>query len=148
MVFQGYFNQPEITATTFRGGWHHTGDVGRFDADGYLTYVGRTPEKDLIKPGGENVYPAEVESVIRDLPGVTGVCVFGVSDERWGEAVKAVVEVAPGTPLSSEQVIDYVGSKIARYKRPTRVAFTATLPKNAQGLIDRAAVKSTWGEAN
>jgi acyl-CoA synthetase (AMP-forming)/AMP-acid ligase II len=71
-----------------------------------------------------------------------------VSDERWGEAVKAVVEVAPGTTLTSEQVIDYVGSKIARYKRPARVAFTETLPKNAQGLIDRAAVKSAWGEGN
>ena len=93
VVFQGYFDQPEVTAQTFRGGWHHTGDVGRFDTDGYLYYVQRKPEKALIKPGGENVYPAEVEAVIMELEGVTGVCVFGVPDAQWGEAIKAVVEV-------------------------------------------------------
>ena len=147
MVFQGYFRQPEVNTYTFRGGWHHTGDVGRFDEEGYLYYMGRTPEKELIKPGGENVYPAEVEAVIRDLEGVTSVCVFGVPDAQWGEAIKAVVEVIPGTPLSAQQVSDYVASKIARYKRPKWIAFTETLPKNAQGLIDRAAVKSRWGEA-
>src|SRR2546425_6978578 len=64
LVFQGYFGQPDVTAYTLRNGWHHTGDVGRFDADGYLYYVKRKPEKELIKPGGENVYPAEVETVI------------------------------------------------------------------------------------
>lgn len=146
MVFQGYFRQPEVNAYTFRGGWHHTGDVGRFDEEGYLYYMGRTPEKELIKPGGENVYPAEVESVIRELEGVAGVCVFGVPDAQWGEAIKAVVEVVPGTPLSAQQVSNYVASKIARYKRPKWVDFTETLPKNAQGLIDRAAVKLRWGE--
>ena len=62
LVFQGYFAQPDVTAYTLRNGWHHTGDVGRFDADGYLHYVKRKPEKELIKPGGENVYPAEVET--------------------------------------------------------------------------------------
>ncbi len=146
MVFQGYFRQPEVNAYTFRGGWHHTGDVGRFDEEGYLYYVGRTPEKELIKPGGENVYPVEVESVIGEMPGVMGVCVFGVADEQWGEAIKAVVETTPGTHLTPEHVIDYVASKIARYKRPKWVEFTAALPKNAQGLIDRAGVKSTWGD--
>ena len=89
LVFQGYFGQPDVTAYTFRNGWHHTGDVGRFDADGYLHYVGRKPEKELIKPGGENVYPAEVETVIMQLEGVTATCVFGVPDVKWGEAVKA-----------------------------------------------------------
>lgn len=148
MVFQGYFRQPEVNDYTFRGGWHHTGDVGRFDEDGYLYYVGRTPEKELIKPGGENVYPAEVEAVIRDVQGVTGVCVFGVTEAQWGEAIKAVVETTPDTQLSAEQIIAYVASKIARYKRPKWVIFTETLPKNAQGLIDREAVKLTWGDAS
>src|SRR5947209_8329432 len=77
LVFQGYFDQPEVTAYTFRNGWHHTGDVGRFDADGYLHYVRRKPEKELIKPGGENVYPAEVETVIMQMECVSGVCVYG-----------------------------------------------------------------------
>ncbi len=94
-MFQGYFAQPEVTAHTFRNGWHHTGDVGRFDDEGYLYYVRRKPEKELIKPGGENVYPAEVETVIVQMEGVTGACVFGIPDTKWGEAIKAVVEVKP-----------------------------------------------------
>jgi long-chain acyl-CoA synthetase len=146
MVFQGYFRQPEVTEYTFRNGWHHTGDVGRFDADGYLYYVKRKAEKELIKPGGENVYPAEVEAAIMEIDGVTGVCVFGVADAQWGEAIKAAVEIAPGTDLSAQQVIDYVGSRIARFKRPKWVEFTNALPKAKDGSIDRDVVKTTWGD--
>jgi long-chain acyl-CoA synthetase len=144
VVFQGYFGQPEVTAHTFRGGWHHTGDVGRFDAEGYLYYVKRKPEKELIKPGGENVYPAEVEAVIMEMAGVTAVCVFGVPDPQWGEAIKAVVETSD-TNLTSAQVIDYVAGKIARFKKPTWVAFTKALPTTSDGAVDREAVKATWG---
>jgi long-chain acyl-CoA synthetase len=146
VVFQGYFEQPEVTAQTFRGGWHHTGDVGRFDADGYLYYVQRKPEKALIKPGGENVYPAEVEAVIMELEGVTGVCVFGVPDVQWGEAIKAVVEVPASQGLTATAVSAYVGSRIARYKRPRWVEFTTSLPRNTVGMVDRDAVQSLWGK--
>ena len=124
LVFQGYFGQPDVTAYTFRNGWHHTGDVGRFDADGYLHYVKRKPEKELIKPGGENVYPAEVETVIMQMAGVTGVCVYGIPDAKWGEAIKAVVEVAAPGAHTAQQVTDFVGGKIARFKRPHVVMFT------------------------
>jgi len=144
LVFQGYFGQPEVTAYTFRNGWHHTGDVGRFDADGYLHYVKRKPEKELIKPGGENVYPAEVEAVIMQMTGVTGVCVYGVPDSKWGEAVKAVVEVAPPAVYTAAQVTDFVGSRIARFKRPQVVAFCEALPRTAEGAVDRDAVKAKW----
>jgi acyl-CoA synthetase (AMP-forming)/AMP-acid ligase II len=147
LVFQGYFDQPDVTAYTFRNGWHHTGDVGRFDADGYLYYVTRKPEKELIKPGGENVYPAEVETVIVQMEGVRGACVYGVPDPRWGEAVKAVVEVAPVGRYTAEQVSDFVGTRIARFKRPHVVAFTEALPRAADGTVDREAVKAQWGEA-
>ena len=147
VVFQGYFDQPDVTAQTFRGGWHHTGDVGRFDADGYLYYVQRKPEKALIKPGGENVYPAEVEAVIMELGGVTGVCVFGVPDAQWGEAIKAVVEVPASQGLTAAAVSEYVGSRIARYKRPKWVEFTPSLPRNTVGMVDRDAVQSLWGKA-
>jgi long-chain acyl-CoA synthetase len=146
VVFQGYFDQPEVTAYTFRGGWHHTGDVGRFDAAGYLYYVKRKPEKELIKPGGENVYPAEVESVIMQMDGVSGVCVFGVPDAQWGEAIKAVVETSASSSLAAEAVIDYVASKIARYKKPKWVVFSPSLPRTAEGHIDRDAVKANWSE--
>lgn len=147
MVFQGYFRQPDVTAYTFRGGWHHTGDVGRFDAEGYLYYVKRKPEKELIKPGGENVYPAEVEAVIMEMPGITSVCVFGVADQQWGEAIKAVVETTE-TSLTAPQVIEYVGSRIARYKRPKWVQFTSALTRTAEGQVDREAVKTMWGDAS
>ena len=147
LVFQGYFAQPEVTAYTLRNGWHHTGDVGRFDADGYLHYVRRKPEKELIKPGGENVYPAEVETVIMQMPGVSGVCVYGIPDERWGEAVKAVVEVKGSGSHTAQEVGEFVAARIARFKRPHVVAFTDALPRTADGAVDREAVKTTWGNA-
>lgn len=145
VVFQGYYAQLEETDHTFRGGWHHTGDVGRFDADGFLHYVGRRPEKELIKPGGENVYPAEVETVIMEMPGVSAVCVFGVPDAQWGEAIKAVVERGDGG-VNAEQVIDHVAGRIARYKKPKWVEFTDALPRTGTQEVDRQAVKARWGQ--
>ena len=145
LVFQGYFRQPEVTAHTFRNGWHHTGDVGRIDAEGYLYYITRKPEKELIKPGGENVYPAEVESVIIQMDGVSGVCVYGIPDAKWGEAIKAVVELEAARQYTPAQVSDFVASRIARFKRPQAVAFTDALPRTADGTVDRQAVKATWG---
>ncbi|HSE93778.1 MAG TPA: AMP-binding protein [Methylomirabilota bacterium] len=147
LVFDGYFGQPDVTAYTLRNGWHHTGDVGRFDADGYLHYVKRKPEKELIKPGGENVYPAEVETVIMQMTGVSGVCVYGIPDARWGEAIKAVVEVKAGGRYTAQQVSDFVASKIARFKKPHLVVFTDALPRTAEGAVDRDGVKTTWGSA-
>ena len=144
IVFAGYDGQPDVNDYTFRGGWHHTGDVGRFDEDGRLYYVKRKPEKELIKPGGENVYPAEVETVIMSLRGVTGVCVFGVPDPKWGEGIKAVVETER-SDLTAEAVRDHVGERIARYKRPGYVEFTTALPRGDGNVVDRDAVKKEWG---
>ena len=150
LVFLGYDGQPDVTAHTFRGGWHHTGDIGRFDEEGNLFYVARKPEKELIKPGGENVYPAEVEAAILELDAVRAVCVFGVGDDRWGEAIRAVVEVGPeadaGAGLDRESVREHVGSRIARFKRPRDVIFTSELPRSGDD-VDRAAVKDRWGDA-
>jgi acyl-CoA synthetase (AMP-forming)/AMP-acid ligase II len=145
LVFQGYFAQPDVTAYTFRDGWHHTGDVGRLDADGYLHYVKRKPEKELIKPGGENVYPAEVETVIMQMDGVSGVCVYGIPDQKWGEAIKAVVEVKAAGRYTAQEVSDFVASKIARFKRPHVVVFADALARSAEGGVDREAVKAKWG---
>ena len=147
LVFAGYWRDPDATDYAFRHGWHHTGDVGRLDADGYLYYVGRKPEKELIKSGGENVYPAEVERVIQELPQVAAACVIGVPDEKWGEAVKAVVELRPGQMLSAEQVGEAVASRIASYKKPRYVDFVDRLPRKDSGEIDRDAVKATHGRA-
>ena len=145
VVFQGYWRDPDATAYTFRHGWHHTGDLGRFDAEGYLYYAGRKPEKELIKSGGENVYPAEVEQVVIKMPGVAAVCVIGVSDPKWGEAVKAVIEPEPGHTLNAEQVSAFVSERIASFKKPRYVDFVEKMARNANGEIDRMAVKAAHG---
>ncbi|HSV93144.1 MAG TPA: AMP-dependent synthetase, partial [Desulfobacterales bacterium] len=136
---------PEDTARTFRGGWHHTGDLGRFDADGYLFYAGRKPEKELIKPGGENVYPAEVEKAILEHPDVEAAVVFGVPDPRWKEAVKAVCRLKPGRQLVAADLIAFVGGRIASFKKPRHVEFVAAMPLAADGSPDRKKVKDAHG---
>jgi long-chain acyl-CoA synthetase len=145
MVFNGYWNLENDTAHTFRDGWHHTGDQGYFDPEGYLWYSGRMPEKELIKPGGENVYPAEVEKAILEHPHIQEVCVIGVSDSQWGEAIKAVCVLKQGENLGEAELIEFVTSKIARYKKPKYLDFVTQLPKTNEGLIDRKKVKTTFG---
>lgn len=142
MVFLGYWQRDPDNAFTLRNGWHHTGDMGRLDADGYLWYMGRSPAKELIKPGGENVYPAEVERTLAEHPAVAAAVVFGVPDAQWGEAVKAVCEARPGAGVAAEALIEFVGQRIARYKKPKHVVFVERLPRNAAGAVDRAAVKA------
>jgi long-chain acyl-CoA synthetase len=144
-VFLGYWGLDDDNAYTFRNGWHHTGDVGRFDEDGFLWYVKRKAEKELIKPGGENVYPAEVEKVILEHEKVTEVSVIGVKDEKWGEAIKAVCVLKPGESLDPKELSEFVGSKIARYKKPQYVDFVDSLPKAEDGEIDRDQVKKDHG---
>ncbi|MDO9515170.1 MAG: AMP-binding protein [Syntrophales bacterium] len=143
-VFQGYWNLEEETAHTFRNGWHHTGDIGRIDEDGFLWYVSRKPEKELIKPGGENVYPVEVEKVILSHGSIKEVCVIGVPDSQWGEAVKAICVLQGGCGMGAEELIDFVASKIARYKKPKHVLFVESLPKTGDGKTDRERIKKDY----
>lgn len=145
MVFLGYWQLPAENTHTFRNGWHHTGDMGRFDADGYLWYVARKAEKELIKPGGENVYPAEVEKVLLEHPDVAEAVVIGVPDPKWTEAVKAVCRLEAGRTLTAEALIAFVGERIARYKKPQFVVFVAELPLTTDGRIDRVKVKELHG---
>jgi acyl-CoA synthetase (AMP-forming)/AMP-acid ligase II len=146
MVFRGYWNLAEETDYTFRDGWHHTGDLGRFDEDGFLWYVGHKPEKELIKPGGENVYPAEVERVILQHPAVERVVVFGVPDPKWKEGIKAVCQLKKGESLEAQELISFVGERIARFKRPQFVEFVTDLPLLDNGLPDRVKVKGLYGQ--
>jgi long-chain acyl-CoA synthetase len=145
MVFKGYWGLDEENAYTFRNGWHHTGDMGRFDEDGYLWYVARKAEKELIKPGGENVYPAEVEKVILAHPAVESVVVFGVPDPKWTEGIKAVCCLKTGETLEAKALIEFVGGRIARYKKPQYVQFVEELPLLKDGSADRAEVKKRYG---
>lgn len=147
MVFKGYWGLPEDDAYTFRDGWHHTGDLGRFDAEGFLFYAGRKAEKELIKPGGENVYPAEVEKVILQHPAVAQTVVIGVPDPKWKEGIKAVCRLHAGKRLTPTELIRFVGERIASFKKPQYVEFVGELPIKPDGSPDREAVKTLYGKA-
>lgn len=128
-----YYNDPAKTAEAFRGGWFHSGDLGRFDADGYLYVVDR--KKDMIKTGGENVASREVEEAIFRHPDVAEVAVFGVPHPKWIEAVVAVVVPKAGKDLSAEMIMTYGREVLAGFKAPKHVEIVTQLPKNASGKI-------------
>jgi malonyl-CoA/methylmalonyl-CoA synthetase len=133
-VFPGYWDRPDATADSIDAdGWFSTGDVGAFDSDGYLSIVGRS--KELIISGGFNVYPREVEDVLRAFPGVQDVAVVGVPSDEWGEVVNAVV-VAEG-PLDGDALLAFAAGELAPYKRPRAVRFVDELPRNALGKVLR-----------
>ncbi|MGE5072311.1 MAG: long-chain-fatty-acid--CoA ligase [Anaerolineae bacterium] len=134
-VMQGYWNQPEETANVLRDGWLYTGDIGYQDEDGYVFIVDR--KKDLIKPGGFQVWPRDVEEVIASHPAVAEVCVGGVPDARSGEAVKAWVVVRGGEVLSEDALRAYCHEKLAAYKVPKFIEFREVLPKSPVGKILR-----------
>jgi long-chain acyl-CoA synthetase len=142
-IMKGYWNQPAITADTLRGGWLHTGDMGTFDARGYLHILDR--KKDMIKPGGENVYSPEVESMIASHPEVLEVAVIGLADEKWGEAIKAVVVRRPGSTLTEAVLIDYCRERMAHFKCPASVDFMATLPKGGTGKVQKTVLRARYG---
>jgi acyl-CoA synthetase (AMP-forming)/AMP-acid ligase II len=144
----GYWNQPESTAAALAGGVLHTGDIGRLDADGYLYIVDRQSE--MIVRGGYNVYPAEVERVIRAVPGVADCVLVAIPDERMGEVPVALVEPAePVTPAGSRgasgvdvnAILEACRAQLARYKVPQDVLVVPELPRTAMQKVDRAAAR-------
>ncbi|MCG6879834.1 MAG: long-chain fatty acid--CoA ligase [Deltaproteobacteria bacterium] len=132
-LLREYWNRPDATKEAYAGGWFHTGDLARMDRDGDLTIVER--KKDMFISGGENVYPAEVEDALYQLPQISEVAVIGIKDEKWGEVGKAVVVLKKGEILTEETVIAHLKERLAKYKIPKRVAFTGTLPRNAAGKV-------------
>jgi O-succinylbenzoic acid--CoA ligase len=139
MVMAGYWGRREDTAVALRGGWLHTGDIGYVDADGYLYVLDR--RDDLIVSGGENVYPAEVEAVLKQHPAVSEAAVVGLPDEEWGQAVVAAVETLTDNQVTEEQLRAFAGEHLARYKIPRRMWFVDTLPRSGPDKISRAAVR-------
>ena len=138
-VMTGYWNKPRETADALAGGWYHTGDVAHADAHGWLYVDGR--RRDVIISGGENIYPAEIENVLGDCPDIAEVAVVGRPDERWGEAVVAVVVPAQGATLSGDAVCALLHGRVARYKHPRDVIFAQSLPRTALGKVKREELK-------
>jgi acyl-CoA synthetase (AMP-forming)/AMP-acid ligase II len=138
-VMRGYLGRPDETAQVLRGGWLHTGDVGRFDDDGYLTLVDRV--KDLIIRGGENIYPKEIEDVLHSYPGVLEAAVVGQPDPVFGEQPVAFVALRQGYAVVPEDLIEHCRLSLARYKVPRAVYIEETLPKNAVGKIAKPVLR-------
>jgi acyl-CoA synthetase (AMP-forming)/AMP-acid ligase II len=139
---QGYWNRPEATADTLRSGWLHTGAIGKMDEYGYVYILDRT--RDMLISGGLNIYPREVEEVLLTHPAVSEVCVFGVPDDKWGEALKAQVILVPGRSPTAAEIISFAGQHLAGYKKPKTVDFLSELPKTTYGKLDKKAVRAPY----
>lgn len=145
-LMDGYWNRPDATSETLRHGWHHTGDLFTMTSTGQIKMVDR--KKYLVKTGGENVYPQEVEQALLHHPGVADAAVIGIPDETWGEAVKAFVILRDGANPSRKELSDFVGASIAGYKKPRFVEIVQQLPRNSSGKIlkNELAARPTTGE--
>ena len=142
-VMIGYWRAPQATAEVLQDGWFRSGDMGHWDADGYLFVDGR--RKEMIISGGENIYPAEIENVLIECPDIAEATVVGRPDRRWGEVVVAVVVPREGTDLTRERVLGLFEGRIARFKHPKEVLFVGEMPKTALGKVRKEDVRSLVG---
>jgi fatty-acyl-CoA synthase len=142
-LLQEYWNRPEATEEAFSGDWFHTGDMARMDDEGDFYIVDR--KKDMFISGGENVYPAEVENAIFELPQVAEAAVIEVKDEKWGEVGRAIVAIKTGEVLTEDEVIDFLSRRLAKYKIPKSVVFADNLPRNAAGKVLKNELREWYG---
>lgn len=142
LVMAGYYNNPEATAEVSTHGWHHTGDVGYQDADGFVYHVDR--KKDMIITGGFNVYSAEVEKIVLSHPSVQDCAVVGVPDDKWGEAVKAIVELRSGCTLDAEALIALCKERLGSVKAPKSVEIWESLPRSAVGKLLKRDIRAQF----
>jgi acyl-CoA synthetase (AMP-forming)/AMP-acid ligase II len=139
-IMREYYKNPELTEKTLRGGWLHTGDIARQDADGFIYLVDR--KKDIIITGGENVFPVEVESFLHTHPAVNDVAAIGYPDERLGEIVAVIIDTIPGKHLTEEEILAY-SEKLPRYKRPRKVFF-GLIPRSPTGKIEKPKLRKAY----
>ena len=142
----GYWNSPAETAATLRGGWLHTGDIGRLDADGYLYVLDR--KKDLIIRGGFNVFPRDVEDVLLEHPAVAMAGVVGRPDQRLGEEVVAFVSLRPGSEATPAEIIEFARGRLAAPKYPREVNIVDLVPLTSVGKLDRKALRGRAADGN
>jgi len=141
-IMKGYWKLPEETKETIREGWLYTGDMGYWDEYGYIYIADR--KKDMIISGGENIYPNEVENIIREIEGVVDVTVIGVPDDKWGEAVKAIIVKSKGSILNEKDIIGYCATNIASYKKPKSVDFVKEIPRSPVGKVLKRELKEKY----
>ena len=142
-LMQGYWNRPEATDEAFAGGWFHTGDLACMDADRDLTIVDR--KKDMFISGGENVYPAEIENAIYELPQIAEAAVIGIKDKQWGEVGCALVVFKPDARLTAEEITAFLAERLAKYKVPKKIQFAELLPRNAAGKVLKNRLREEFG---
>jgi acyl-CoA synthetase (AMP-forming)/AMP-acid ligase II len=142
LVSPGYYKNPEATAEVREFGWHHTGDIGVMSPDGYVTIVDR--KKDMIISGGFNVFPKEIEQVLCEHPAVQECAVIGVPDDKWGEAVKAVIQLKPGQLCSTEELVAAVKSALGSVKTPKSVDFIEQLPRSSAGKVLKTELRKQY----
>ena len=145
LVTPGYYKNPEATADVRQFGWHHTGDIGVMSDDGYITIVDR--KKDMIITGGFNVFPNEIEQVLSTHAAVQESAVIGVPDEKWGEAVKAIVQLKPGQTCSAEELIALVKQELGSVKAPKSVEFKEQLPRSPVGKVLKVELRKHYWES-
>ncbi len=144
LVTPCYYKNPEATAEVREFGWHHTGDIGVMDDEGFITIVDR--KKDMIITGGFNVFPNEVEQVLSTHPAVQECAVIGVPDEKWGEAVKAVIQLKPGKDCDEETLVELCKQELGSVKAPKSVDFIDDLPRSSAGKVLKVDLRKTyWG---
>jgi fatty-acyl-CoA synthase len=142
-VMKGYWNRPEATAEAIdTQGWFHSGDIGYLDDEDFLFLCDRV--KDMVITGGENVYPAEIESILYGHPSILEVAVIGLPDDKWGEAVTAIAVLEKGTSLDLEELRAFAGDSLARYKLPTELRFVDILPRNPAGKVQKFKLKEQF----
>ena len=144
LVTPGYFNNPEATAEVRAFGWHHTGDIGIQDDEGFIRIVDR--KKDMIISGGFNVYPNEVEQALMAHPAVQDCSVIGVPDEKWGEAVKAVIQLKAGRECSEKDLLELCKHKLGSVKAPKTIDFIDQLPRSAAGKVLKNEIRKSYWE--
>jgi acyl-CoA synthetase (AMP-forming)/AMP-acid ligase II len=145
-VMKGYWNRPEDTAKAIKDDWLYTGDIAKMDEEGFLYIMDR--KKDMIISGGENIYPAEIEDFILSHPKVIDVGVIGFPDEKFGEAVRAVVVVAEGEELTEEELIEYCEGNIGKFKIPRSVVFCEELPRTPTGKILKRVLRDEYNPSD
>ena len=144
-ITPGYWNRPEANQSSFTDGWLHTGDATRMDEDGFYYIVDRW--KDMYISGGENVYPAEVENVLYQLPAIAEAAVIGVADATWGETGLAIVALKPQHSLKDADIVAHCRANLARFKCPQRIVFVEALPRNATGKVHKPTLRATYIDA-